>query len=85
MREPEAAFDSTYLESGSVVEAAVVVLFSSRELSACLREMVAWLKARFPGVPILALSLPTTPPLSRADYNVNQNNPERWLPLITRA
>jgi len=48
-------------------------------------EMVGWLKAKFPGVPILALNPPTTPPLSGADYNVSQNSPEVWLPLINRA
>jgi len=48
-------------------------------------EMVVWLKAKFPGVPILALNPPTTPTLSGADYNVNQNSPEVWLSLITRT
>jgi hypothetical protein len=48
-------------------------------------EMVAWLKAKFPGVPILALNPPTLPVLRGADYNVEQNGPERWLPLISDA
>jgi CheY-like chemotaxis protein len=48
-------------------------------------EMVAWLKAKFPGVPILALNPSTSPTLRGADHNVNQNSPEVWLPLITRT
>jgi hypothetical protein len=48
-------------------------------------EMVACLKAKFPSVPILALNPPTTPLLRGADYNVNQNDPELWLPVITKA
>jgi hypothetical protein len=48
-------------------------------------EMVAWLKARFPGVPILALNPPGTPLLRGANYNVKQNGSELWLPVVSRA
>ena len=45
------------------------------------REMVAWLKTRYPGVKILALN-PPDQQLSSADFNVCQNGPETWLPII---
>jgi hypothetical protein len=50
-------------------------------------EMVAWLKARFPGVPILALNPPETPALAGANYNVKQdsNGAEIWLPIVANA
>ena len=48
-------------------------------------EMVAWLRAKLPGVPILALNPPETLLLSGADYNEKQNAHERWLFLITDA
>ena len=46
------------------------------------REMVAWLKSGYPGVPILALNPPTIRQLDGADYNAIINGPETWLPLI---
>jgi len=45
-------------------------------------EIVDWLKSRFPAVPILALNPLETSDLLGADYNANQNEPERWLPII---
>ena len=48
-------------------------------------EMAAWLKARFPTIPILALNPPTTPVLCGADYNFESNATELWLPLLSHA
>ena len=44
-------------------------------------EMVAWLRAHYPGVRIIALN-PPTEQIPTADYNVLQNGPERWLPIV---
>ena len=49
------------------------------------KEMVLWLKARFPGVRILALNPPRVTELEGADYNVKLNGPETWLPIIATA
>jgi hypothetical protein len=49
------------------------------------KEMVLWLKAHYPGVPILALNPPKVSELAGADYNVKLNGPETWLPVITTA
>lgn len=49
------------------------------------KEMVAWLKERYPEVPILALNSPGIRELAGADYNVKLNGPETWLALVTRA
>lgn len=49
------------------------------------REMTEWLKANYPGVPILALNSPGIKELAGADYNVKLNGPETWLPLVTKA
>ena len=49
------------------------------------KEMVAWLKAKFPGVPVLALNDSATEKLAGADYNVKLNGPEAWLPMISSA
>jgi hypothetical protein len=46
---------------------------------------VFWLKARFPGVPILALNPTTTPELHGADYNARLNGPVTWLSIVTGA
>ena len=48
-------------------------------------EMVAWLRANYPGIRILAFNSPGIKELSGADYNVKMNGPETWLPLVTRA
>lgn len=47
------------------------------------REMVDWLKAHYPGVKILALN-PPDQQVPNADYNLPQNGPENWLPIISR-
>src|SRR5438105_6642206 len=47
------------------------------------REIVTWLKANYPRVKILALNSPHQRVL-RADYNVRQNGPDTWLPIITQ-
>ena len=44
-------------------------------------EMVDWLRARYPSVKIIALN-PPNEPISRADYNILQNGPELWLPIV---
>jgi hypothetical protein len=49
------------------------------------REIVAWLKSRFPGVPVLALNPSAAEELVDADYNVKLNGPEAWLPVISSA
>ncbi|HEX2661847.1 MAG TPA: hypothetical protein VHM93_03360 [Candidatus Acidoferrum sp.] len=46
-------------------------------------EMVNSLKARYPGVKILALN-PPDQRVPTADYNVPQNGPENWLPIISQ-
>jgi hypothetical protein len=45
------------------------------------REMVDWLKAEYPTVKILALNPPNQQVLG-ADYNMPQNGPEKWLPIV---
>src|SRR5205823_2813661 len=47
------------------------------------REIVAWLRANYPGVKILALNPPNQQILG-ADYNVRQNGPETWLPIVSQ-
>jgi hypothetical protein len=47
--------------------------------------MVAWLRAKYPGVRILALNSPEIRELVGADYNVKLNGPEVWLPMIATA
>jgi hypothetical protein len=44
-------------------------------------ETVAWLKARYPLVRVLALNPPDTR-IPGADHNVPLNGPEVWLPLL---
>lgn len=45
------------------------------------KEMVDWLKANYPESTILVLNPPNEQVLG-ADYNVLQNGPEAWLPLV---
>jgi hypothetical protein len=45
-------------------------------------EIVEWLKAEYPLVDIIAVNPPNQKILA-ADYNVLQNCPELWLPLLT--
>ena len=47
------------------------------------REIVAWLKANYPDVKILALNPPNQQILG-ADYNVRQNGPQTWLPIVSQ-
>jgi hypothetical protein len=47
------------------------------------REIVAWLRANYPGVKILALNPPNQQVLG-ADYNGRQNRPEAWLPIVSQ-
>jgi hypothetical protein len=44
-------------------------------------EMVAWLKSRYPSVRIIALN-PLHEQIEAADFNVLENGPELWLPLL---
>jgi hypothetical protein len=43
--------------------------------------MVAWLRARYPRVRIIALN-PPAEQIPTADYNVLQNGPEKWLLIV---
>lgn len=45
------------------------------------REMVDWLKERYPEVKTLALN-PPHHPLPNADYNAPYDDPESWLPFV---
>jgi hypothetical protein len=47
------------------------------------REIVDWLKDEYPKVKILALN-PLNQQILRADYNVRQNGPENWLPIVAQ-
>ena len=47
------------------------------------QEMVFWLKGKYPRATIVALN-PPSQKLLQADYNVEQNYPELWLPIISR-
>jgi hypothetical protein len=47
------------------------------------REIVNWLKGQYPRVKILVLNPPGQQVIS-ADYNVRQNGPESWLPIVTQ-
>jgi len=49
------------------------------------REMVEWLKARYPHVKILALNSADHRQLASADYNAILNGPDEWLPMVTAA
>jgi len=43
--------------------------------------MVDWLKEQFPGVKILAIN-PLGQQVFGADFNVRENDPERWLRVV---
>lgn len=47
------------------------------------REVVDWLKSKYPNVKVLALN-PPQQELPNADYNVTLNGPEKWLPIVTQ-
>lgn len=49
------------------------------------KEIVAWLKAKYPDVRIIALNSPKIQELPGADYNVKLNGPQTWLPVIASA
>jgi hypothetical protein len=46
--------------------------------------MVAWLKANYPKVKVVALN-PSRDQLSGSDYNVLLNVPDEWLSLLAAA
>ena len=46
-------------------------------------EMVDRLKTHYPGVKVLALN-PPNEQVANADYNVRQDQPENWLPIISQ-
>jgi len=48
------------------------------------KEMVEWLRAKYPEVKILALN-PPLEQISGADYNVLQNGVEDWLPIVAAS
>ena len=48
------------------------------------KEMVDWLRSRYPEATILVLN-PVNEQIAGADYNVQQNEPELWLPIVTAA
>jgi len=70
------------------------ILFSAVDLSPALvivghaapehtrQEIVDWLKQKYPQTKVLALNPPGNQELARADYNVVQNGPEKWLPIL---
>jgi len=49
------------------------------------REIVVWLKAKYPKAHVLALNPPECLQLPGADYNVELNGPETWLPIVEAA
>jgi hypothetical protein len=49
------------------------------------REMVDWLKVRYPHVKILALNSADDRQLAGADYNAILNGPDEWLSMVTAA
>ena len=49
------------------------------------KEMVDWLKERFPKVKIVALVPSASLQLPRADYNVVLNDLDEWLALLAAA
>jgi hypothetical protein len=46
------------------------------------KEMVDWLKEKYPNVKVLALNPPNSQ-LPGADYNAIQNGPENWLRFVS--
>ncbi|HEV2304258.1 MAG TPA: hypothetical protein VGR93_01960 [Candidatus Acidoferrales bacterium] len=49
------------------------------------KQIVAWLREKYPGVRILALNSPGIRELAGADYNVESNGPKTWLRVVTGA
>ena len=49
------------------------------------KEMVDWLKARYPDVKILALNQAEHRQLAGADYNATLSGPTEWLSMVTAA
>ena len=49
------------------------------------REIVVWLKTKYPNVPIVALNPPECGQLPGADYNAVLRGPETWLPIVEAA
>ena len=49
------------------------------------KELVKWLRAKYPDVRILALNSPGIRELAGADFNVEVNGPRAWLRLVTNA
>lgn len=49
------------------------------------KELVKWLRAKYSGIPILALNSPGIRELAGADFNVEANGPRAWLRLVTGA
>jgi hypothetical protein len=49
------------------------------------REMVAWLKEKFPRARVLALNRREIRELDGADYNVELNGPEVWLSIVNET
>ena len=49
------------------------------------KEMVDWLKTRYPHVKILALNPSDHQQLAGADYNSKLNDPNEWLSVVTAA
>jgi hypothetical protein len=49
------------------------------------KEMVDWLKARYPRIKILALNSPDHRQIAGVDYNVILNGPNEWLSIVTAA
>ena len=47
------------------------------------KDLVAWIKSKYPDVRILALNSPGIRELVGADYNVELNGPKAWLRLVT--
>jgi hypothetical protein len=46
-------------------------------------EIVGWLKATYPSVKILAVN-PPGQSVFEADYNVREDGPENWLPIVSQ-
>lgn len=49
------------------------------------KEMVAWIKSRYPQNPVLASNSSGIRPLDAAGFNVELNGPETWLPLVASS
>jgi hypothetical protein len=49
------------------------------------RDMAAWLKSKYPNIPVLALNPPYEQQLKPADYNIILDGPEEWLFIVEAA